>query len=1161
VCKQGKGDEVKRFCLTDDVQIKKLRKGMICYTGRIKNISIKAAYMKEKYSLASSLRDNHQRGSVGNFLTEHITPDSKLAFVSAYFTIYAFQQLKNKLNDIDHLRFLFGEPRFISSIDPAKTDKKQFQIEDDKLVIPMENRLAQRQAAKECHKWIIDKTEIKSMVKPNFLHGKMYHVTPVKGAEKAILGSSNFTVNGLGFGNSPNIELNIEITDDKDRKDLLRWFDELWNDDTGLVEDVKPQVLKYLEQLYANNSPEFIYYKTLYHLFEQYLEEQGASNLLTGKAGLYDSKIWDTLYSFQQDAVKGIINKLERHNGCILADSVGLGKTYEALAVIKHYESRNKDVLVLCPKKLKDNWTVYQANKHSMLNLFAKDRFAYTVAYHTDLGRKSGNSDADAIDLSTFNWGEFDLIVIDESHNLRGNPREKDVEGEIVYNRAKFLMEKVLKSGSKTKVLMLTATPVNTTLKDLRNQIYYITEEQDAAMKDVTGIESIETTLINAQKQFTDWVKQHKQGERKTTDLLSKLDSSFFKLLDELTIARSRKHILRYYKGEKMGTFPQRLKPISIYPEIDLLGSFYSYDKISEEIQKYRLSLFNPHAYLLNEFKPLYGDSQMELPFTQEEREIRLIGMMKVGFLKRLESSIHAFALTMHRTLDKIDTLTNKIERFETTHAPDDSFEIEDDYQEQFDDDNSDFAEDWSVGKKLKYQMKHLDLAKWKRALRKDKDQLLSLYNTAITVTPSRDAKLQNLKELIVQKQTAQLNPGNRKVLIFTAFSDTATYLYDCIQDWAKTQLGLHCALVSGSTLNKTTLKMPARFQNDFNAILTCFAPKAKHRQQLGFLPQAEEIDILIATDCISEGQNLQDCDYVINYDIHWNPVRIIQRFGRIDRINSPNAKIQLVNYWPTKELDKYIKLKLRVETRMALVDVTATGEDNLFNDTPMDETFTEELKFRSRQLKKLQQEVIDLEDMEEGISLTDFTLDDFRIDLMNYLKANEKELREAPLGLYAIAPSPHHEQWKHHTQLILTPDQRDIMRPGVIFCYRHLAEGKEYEQINPLHPYFLVYIRNDGTVRYRFTHVKQILEIYRLLALDRNSAIDSLCDLFDNDTKDGADMGFYNGLLKKALDDIKQSIGKKAAQQIQLSRSGVIPTKAMDNENEYELITWLVMV
>lgn len=1106
----------------------------------------------------SGIHDNKTRGNVGRYLSEHITPNSDLSIVSAYFTIYAYQELKACLDQVNSLRFLFGQPRFINEIDPNKTDRKQYKIEDDSLVIPLEKRLVQRKAARDCSEWIKSKVEIRSMVKPNFLHGKLYHIMQENKMEKAIMGSSNFTVNGLGLGDSPNIELNLEVTDDRDRKELLGWFEEIWHDKTGLVRDVKEDVLKYLQQLYANNSPEFIYYKTLYHLFEQYLYEQKDLNVLSAQAGLYESQIWNTLFDFQKDAVRGIINKLERHNGCILADSVGLGKTYEALAVIKYYESRNKDVLVLCPKKLRDNWTMYRADMHSALNPFDKDRFGYKVLYHTDLGRTHGISEA--ADLSSFTWGAFDLIVIDESHNLRGNPKEREVEGQTVYNRAKFLMERVIKSGGKTKVLMLSATPVNTTLKDLRNQIYYITEEKDTALKDLTGIESIENTLKAAQKQFTDWVKNHKQGERKSSDLFNKLDSSFFKLLDELSIARSRKHITGFYQGKNLISFPKRQKPITIYPEIDIENEFYSYDKISDEIQKYKLSLFNPHAFLKDEFKAHYGIIQEELPFfTQEEREIRLIGMMKVGFMKRLESSIYAFALTMQRTLDKIASLEEKIRRFEEYHGGADTYEVELDYDEQMEEED-DFSEAWTVGKKLKYKLEHLDLAAWKQALKHDKDQLLSLKNTAKSIDPSRDAKLQNLKELIKHKQEHAVNPGNKKLLIFTAFSDTAEYLYEHIKDWARSELGLHSAVISGSSTNKTTLKMPSHFANDYNAILSCFAPLAKKRDRLTQLPQTEEIDILIATDCISEGQNLQDCDFVVNYDIHWNPVRIIQRFGRIDRINSPNQSIQLVNYWPTKELEKYIKLKLRVETRMALVDVTATGDDNIFSDAITDEGFDEELKFRYRQLKKLQEEVIDLEDMEEGISLTDFSLDDYRIDLTNYLKANEKELREAPLGIYAICPSPQHDLYQDDPSIFVTAEQEEIIKPGVIFCFRHLTDGKEYEKLNPLHPSFLVYIRDDGTVRYHFTHVKQILEIYRLLALDKKKAFESLCDLFEDRTSQGTDMSIYNTLLQKSLAEIKNRLNKKVSQQLQTSRDGIIPLRKQDKENEFELITWLVI-
>ncbi len=1108
----------------------------------------------------SGIHDNKTRGNVGKYLSEHITPNSDLSIVSAYFTIYAYQELKACLDQVNSLSFLFGQPRFINEIDPNKTDRKQYKIEDDCLVIPLGKRLVQRKAAKDCSDWIRNKVEIRSMVKPNFLHGKLYHIMQENKMEKAIMGSSNFTVNGLGLGDSPNIELNLEVTDDRDRKELLNWFEDIWNDKTGLVRDVKEDVLKYLEQLYANNSPEFIYYKTLFHLFERYLDEQSDINVLSAKAGLFESQIWNTLFDFQKDAVKAIINKLERLNGCILADSVGLGKTYEALAVIKHYESRNKNVLVLCPKKLKDNWTVFQAKQNSTLNPFDKDRFNYTVLYHTDLTRTTGTSDANGINLSTYNWSVFDLIVIDESHNLRGNPRSREIVGETVFNRAKFLMERVIKAGGKTKVLMLSATPVNTSLKDLRNQIYFITEEKDHALKELTGIDSIENTLKAAQKQFTEWVKNHKQGERKSSELLNKLDSSFFKLLDELSIARSRKHITGFYQDHKLISFPKRLKPISIYPEIDLDREFYSYDKVSDEIQKYKLALFNPHNYLKEEFKADYGVYQMELPFfTQEEREARLIGMMKVGFLKRLESSIHAFALTMGRTLEKIKQLEDKIRQFEEHQGSSGTIELDLDYIQQLDEDE-DFGEAWTVGKKLKYKLEHLDLKKWKKALQEDKDQLLSLYNTAKSIDHTRDAKLQNLKDLIKQKQISSINPGNKKVLIFTAFSDTAEYLYEHIHQWALTELGLHSAIVSGSSVNKTTLKMPVHLSNDFNAILSCFAPVAKKRERVAVLPQAEEIDILIATDCISEGQNLQDCDYVINYDIHWNPVRIIQRFGRIDRINSPNKQIQLVNYWPTKELEKYIKLKLRVETRMALVDVTATGDDDIFTGAIPEEAFDEELKFRYRQLKKLQEEVIDLEDMEEGISLTDFSLDDYRIDLSNYLKANEKELREAPLGLFALCPSPHHVLFKDEPSIFVNAEQLDIIRPGVIFCFRHLADGKEYEKLNPLHPGFLVYIRNDGTIRYQFTHVKQILEIYRLLALDKKEAFESLCELFEDRTTKGTDMSIYNSLLQKSLQEIKNRLNKKVNQQLQVSRDGTIPIRKLDKENEFELITWLVI-
>lgn len=1107
----------------------------------------------------SGIRDNRNYGKVGEFLARNITPKSNLAFVSAYFTIYAYQQLKNCLDQVERLRFLYGEPRFISAIDPEKTDKKLFQIEDDKLVIPMENRLAQSSAARECADWIKSRVEIKSMVKPNFLHGKLYHITQENGVEKALLGSSNFTVNGLGMGSSPNIELNLEVSDDRDRRDLESWFDELWNDTSGLVEDVKEEVLKYLAKLYASNSPQFIYYKTLYHLFEKFLSEQADKGLLTEKTGFFESEIWNMLYSFQKDAVKGIINKLDRHNGCIIADSVGLGKTFEALAVINYYERLQYRVLVLCPKKLKDTWTVYQSSLANKLNPFQKDRYSFTVLYHTDLGRLSGISDANAIQLEHFNWGAWDLIVIDESHNLRGTPRERtNDDDEVVYNRAKFLLEKVIKSGVKTKVLMLSATPVNTNLKDLRNQIHYITEGEDTALYESLGIENISNTMRLAQSQFTNWVKNTRSEERKTSDLFSVLDSSLFKLLDELTIARSRKHIVHYYPDITKSNFPSRNKPISISTGIDTENRFLSYDKVNNEIRGYKLSLFKPSDFLKEEFADQYEIPGRIKAFSQAKREDFLVEMMKMNFLKRLESSVHSYALTLGRTLGKIDALGEKIAKFESLPAEDKGLDIFDNEdiipeEEVFDEDQ------YTVGKKLKYKLEHLRLDDWKKALQSDRDQLLSLYNSAKAVPPEHDAKLQRLKKLIAQKQDQPVNPGNKKIIIFTAFADTADYLYKNLKGFLRDELGLHAALVTGSALNKTTLKLPPGFQNNFNAILTCFAPLAKNRAHWDILPQDEQIDILIATDCISEGQNLQDCDYVVNYDIHWNPVRIIQRFGRIDRINSPNKRIQMVNFWPTKDLEKYIKLKQRVEARMALVDITATGEENLFTEEEFEELLSNEMKFRARQLKRLHDEVLDLEEMEEGISLTDFSLDDFRADLLNYLNTNEKELREAPLGLFGVVPSPGNEYWSH--SLTLSPEQKDIFKPGVIFCLKHSLDGKDYEQLNPLHPYFLVYVREDGTVRYRYTNAKQVLEMYRILARDRTHPVEALCDMFDARTGDGEDMEKYEVMLHAAVNDIKKTLDRRSQTQLQNTRGAIIPARKKSQENEYELITWLVIL
>lgn len=1107
----------------------------------------------------SSIRDNKNRGTVGQFLIDNIKSESDLSIVSAYFTIYAFSHLKGQLDSINKLKFLFGEPTFIKSLDPTKINKRDFKIEDDKIVIPIESRLTQKSVARECSEWIQQKVEIKSMVKPNFLHGKMYHVTQQSGVEKAIVGSSNFTVNGLGLGGSPNIELNLIVDNDRDRADLKAWFQELWDDNTGLVEDVKAQVLKYLEQLYVENEPEFIYFKTLFHIFENFLNEQQKGGLLSNQTGFFESEVWDMLYEFQKDGVKGAINKILKHNGCIIADSVGLGKTFEALAVIKYFELFNERCLVLCPKKLKENWSIFKQNDDR--NILLGDRFGYDILCHTDLGRDRGYSGD--INLETVKWGNYGLVVIDESHNFRGNPMDKVKEsGEVKMNRAKCLMEKIIKSGVKTKVLLLSATPVNNNLRDLRNQILIITEGKNDALFETTGIKDIALSLKNAQTNFTNWADNKKNPNRTVKQLIEKLDSSFFKLLDEITIARSRKHIINFYNAEKeVGKFPTRLKPISIYPNIDLKDRFFTYDALNKRILQYKLSVFNPSAYIKDDFKNKYEELAVTtgvLGFKQSDREHFLIGMMKVNFLKRLESSIESFEISMDRTIQKIEKLENKINEFieskQKTHIEVlEALEPDEDELEE----NADDLEQWQVGKKLKFDLADLELSDWLNDLGKDKEALIDLYNNAVAVTPDRDAKLKDLKKLIQDKINEPLNISNKKVIVFTAFADTANYLFDELKEWVQKELKLNIALVAGSH-SKTSFG-----KAEYSHILTNFSPIAKNRNKMNSMPQDGTIDILIATDCISEGQNLQDCDFLINYDIHWNPVRIIQRFGRIDRLGSKNDKIQLVNFWPTKDLDNYINLKERVEARMALVDVTATADDNVLATEQIEELIEDDLKYRNKQLKKLRDEVLDLEDMNESISLTDFTLDDFRIELLNFLENNRTKLEEAPFGLYSVVPSPSGSHSHCLDVEKFSAAEKEIIKSGVVYCLKQKGDTEGNEEVNPLQPYFLVYIRDDGQVRFNYTNAKHILEIYRLMCSGKAQPFEELCDLFNSETKQGEDMKQYTELITKAIDEISRVFNKRNSQKITGNDRGalLIPkSKRINEADNFELVTWLVI-
>lgn len=1114
----------------------------------------------------SGLRDNHTRGTVSDFLKGKIQNGSRLSVVSAYFTIYAYDALKDSLDRIEHLDFLFGEPSFVNRLDPSKTEKKAFIIDADGLELA--KTLQQKRVAKECAEWIERKVEIKTIKQSNLLHGKMYHVT-TGGVEDAILGSSNFTVRGLGLGDrGNNIELNLIVNSNRDRQELKQWFTEVWNDEQ-LVKDVKQDVLLYLRKLYANQPPQFIYYLTLFHLFRDYLDGTRDLDDNLRRVALPDTRIWRTLYTFQKDGAKAAINKILDYNGCILADSVGLGKTYTALAVIKYFEQRNERVLVLCPKKLSRNWTIYR--NPSSLNPFSDDKFRYDVLHHTDLSRESGN--VNGLELDTLNWGAYDLVVIDESHNFRNNKLATQRPGDKEERRSRYqrLMEDIISAGVKTKVLLLSATPVNNQLADLRNQISFIAggdvarnDVADAAFAEKLNIVSVRDTSRQAQTQFTNWAKRP-PGQRKTRELIAAIGGDFFKLLDGLSIARSRSQIAAYYAGEmkELGGFPRRPAPKAIHAAIDLERRFLSFEQLDTEISALRLALYHPTSFLRDDI-PIEARAAYENKilggFTQEGRERILIAMMKVNFLKRLESSVDSFRLTLQRTIDKIDQLEKRITAFEKHLDDNPDLDYDSLTPDQLEDPDFD-EEDFTIGGRRRIHLAHLKLPEWLKAVRNDRTQLQFLLEKTQSVTAKRDGKLAELKAFIEAKvrqpTTNRDGKANRKVLVFTAFADTARYLHEHLAPWARKELKIHTGLVCGDGGNAASLG-----RTDYDDILTNFSPIAKRRadQAPRFSNQREEIDLLIATDCISEGQNLQDCDLLVNYDIHWNPVRIIQRFGRIDRIGSRNDSVQLVNFWPVADLDHYLGLKLRVEARMALADLAATQTDNLLDPGQLEDLIKEDLLFRDRQLKRLKDEILDLEDLDDSVSLTDFSLDEFRMDLLRYLEANREELENAGEGLYAVVPPK--------------SDLFMAAQPGAIFCLRHraisqkpsTAPGKSADstKLNPLAPYYLVYVHDDGTVRFSFAQPKESMLLLRDLAAGEAAAFEKLCDLFDQRTHDGADMSHYDGLLRKVLASIEHTFHRRAAASLLSSRSALLPTTSeapTSNGDDFDLVTWLVIM
>jgi SNF2 family DNA or RNA helicase len=1060
---------------------------------------------------------------VHEFISQRASPDCRLSVVSAYFTTFAYDRLRETLDKVGHMRFLFGEPRFLKDADNAGLQPQAFSFDESGLHLT--DQIRQRAAALRCAKWIRDRAEIRSVKRSGLLHGKLIHIDDGR-RPHAVLGSSNFTINGLGLGDAPNIELNLVVDSDRDREDLLAWFDELWADHT-LTEDVREEVLRALEASYAHASPEFVYFKTLLHLFDDFLADQAVEDALIQQTAFEQTAIWRALFDFQRDGLRAVLSKIEKHGGCILADSVGLGKTFAALAVIKWFEKRNKNVLVLCPKKLRENWTDYLASNNSEMNPLREDRFHYTVLSHTDLSRERGR--VGDIDLNRIEWSNYDLVVIDESHNFRTAARNKSAGRRR--GRYERLMDDVIKAGLPTKVLLLSATPVNNDLRDLKAQLDLISADRGDGFTDL-GVPNLGALIGGAQRRFAEWAKG---GSRDAGELLNKLPPALFGLLDGVTIARSRKHVERHYAAsmEKIGAFPKRALPESIFANIDSEGGFPAFEDVDTAISKLELALYGPLSFVLPKYRALYDKGGN---FDQANREKYLIAMMKVGFLKRLESSVSSFRQTMDRMAARIDQRLRDLQSFDETASIDvpapDEGDLDDELEAAFE-----------VGGALKYNLAHLDRAAWRAALERDRDRIATLALEARKVTPDRDAKLKRLREIVRAKATSPTinrdGEANRKVILFTAFTDTARYLYDELLPMAR-EAGLDAALVTGDGC-KSTLGQP-RFQD----ILVNFAPRAKRRSAMRGAERGGEIDLLIATDCISEGQNLQDADLLVNVDIHWNPVRLIQRFGRIDRIGSRNASIRMINFWPTEDLNKYLRLKDRVEARMALVDLSATGEDDLLNVRAEAEG---DARWRDDQLMRLKEEVFELEEAGGGVTLSDFGLDDFRAELLGFARKNEQALREAPLGLHAIVPNE---------------IAGGAVDPGVIFCLRRRPAEASAEQakINPLDPHYLVHLKDDGSVRVGFGQPKPILEAYRALCLGRSEPFEALCNAFDDETSYGESMDRYDALVRAAVASVGETSASRTLASLTGARGARVPDEGAQARIslDYDLITWLIV-
>ncbi|WP_063807101.1 helicase-related protein [Streptomyces scabiei] len=1002
-------------------------------------------------------------------LRKHLTGATRLDSLSESFSLFVYETLRDELPGVDLRLLLHGH-----SLEEFPLNG----LEEENL---KRARLDQHRIARAFVSWAEQHLQTRTLKRRT-----RDTWTSVEGPFPYVVDGAGLEAESLGLVASQSLYFPLETTDaDKVTQSVVN-FERMWHDD-ATTRTAQEEFLNAARALFEDKAPESVYLRILTSLFKDFVEEAGQGTAERGRTGFYDSAVWNKLYKFQRDGVLGAIEKLERHNGCIIADSVGLGKTFEALAVIKYYELRNDRVLVLAPKRLRENWTIYRGNDKR--NPLAEDRFHYDVLNHTDLSRNGGLSGD--IDLASVNWGNYDLVVIDESHNFRNNPQ---VKGRMT--RYERLMNEVFRTGVKTKVLMLSATPVNTRLADLKNQVLFATEGDDQALA-TDGIKSIEATLTKAQKHFNEW--QHMStASQNTKSLVGTLGMDYIRLLDLVTIARSRKHIEKYYGTNDVGKFPDRLAPVNLTPPIDTADMMIPLEEINRSILRLNLAAYKPTSYVSAKHEGKYAalyDQQVRTGgrrvWKQTDRENNVVHLLRVGLLKRLESSVNSLGKTLGKILATIDGVIASIDAFEATGGEGTSIDSFADL-EKIDLDDPRFED--TVGGSVKVFLADIDRIRWRQELEQDRETVATLLAEVTAVDAERDAKLAELKQFLREKAENPTNDGNRKALVFTAFSDTAEYLYEHVARWAKDELGVHAALITGQR-TRTTLPLKRAHMID---ILTTFSPRSK-----GGDLDAPQIDLVIATDTISEGQNLQDCDTVINYDIHWNPVRIVQRFGRVDRLGTINTSVQLVNFWPNMDLDSYINLEKRVSSRMVLLDVSATGEENVLDDVTSGDM--NDLDYRRKQLQQMQQAAPTMEELAGGRSITDLTLSDFRMDAAARPPGEMRKITGWPLALFGVT--------RFDKSLA-----GDGLAPGAVFLLRVRDDAFPFSKAYPLAPYVLAYVTDDGRLAHEIEEPKLALDVLRRHCLGNSEPDTDVLAEFDKATRSGKSMKHYRALLDVAV-------------------------------------------